>query len=96
MSLTLTGGASATAPTNVPLRDDARRIFLGEEEIADVSLATFHIFDRETESRLHRGVRLAAGVQGGCGITRGCGPGGCVGASCAAVGDWKMSFLSVL
>ena len=49
VSLTMTGGASATAPTNVPLRDDARRIFLGEEEIADVSLATFHVFDRETE-----------------------------------------------
>jgi hypothetical protein len=86
VSLTMTGGASATAPTNVPLRDDARRIFLGEEEIADVSLATFHVFDRETESRLRQGLRLAAGVQGGCGITRGCGPGGCVGASCAAVG----------
>ena len=48
VSLTMTGGASATAPTNVPLRDDARRIFLGEEEIADVSLATFHVLDRET------------------------------------------------
>ena len=48
------------------------------EEIADVSLATFHVFDRETKSRLRQGLRLAAGVQGGCGITRGCGPGGCV------------------
>ena len=50
VSLTMTGGASATTPTNVPLRDDARRIFVGEEEIADVSLATFHVFDRKTKS----------------------------------------------
>ena len=49
VSLAMTGDASATAPTNVPSQDNARRIFLGEEEIADVSLATFHVFDKETE-----------------------------------------------
>ena len=59
----------------------ARWIFLGEEEIADVSLATFHVFDRETEIQLRQGEKLAADLQGGCGITRGCGPGGCVCAS---------------
>ena len=85
-SIGMTGSASATAPTNVPSQDDARWIFLGEEEITDVSLTTFHVFDRETEFQLRQGEKLAAGLQGGCGITRGCGPGGCVGASCAAVG----------
>jgi hypothetical protein len=85
-SLAMTGSASATAPTNVPSQDDARWIFLGEEEIADVTLATFHVFDRETEFQLRQGEKLAVDLQGGCGITRGCGAGGCVGASCAAVG----------
>ena len=45
-------------------QDNARRIFLGEEEIADVSLATFHVFDKETESRLRQGIRVAAGCGG--------------------------------
>jgi hypothetical protein len=85
-SLGMTGSASATAPTNVPSQDDARWIFLGEEEIADVTLATFHVFDRETEFQLRQGEKLAVDLQGGWGITRGCGAGGCVGASCAAVG----------
>jgi hypothetical protein len=82
VSLAMTGGTSATAPTNAALQDSARRIFLGEEEIADVSLSTFHVFDKETESRL---VRVAAGCGGhgggGCGHGGGCGgcarAGGC-------------------
>jgi hypothetical protein len=88
VSLAMTGGASATAPTNASLQDGARRIFLGEEEIADVSLSTFHVFDKETESRL---VRVAAGCGGhgggGCGHGGGCG--GCAragGCGCAHVG----------
>ena len=68
VSFAMTGGASATAPANLASQDNARRIFLGEEEIADISLATFHVFDRETESRLRQGIRVAAGCGGhGCG-----------------------------
>jgi hypothetical protein len=91
VSLAMTGGASATAPTNVVSQDNARRIFLGEEEIADVSLATFHVFDKETESRLRQGIRVAAGCggHGGCGHGGGCGGCGCAhvgGCGCAHAG----------
>jgi hypothetical protein len=75
VSLVMAGGASANAPTaNVPsLQDTPLRpvVALDEEEIADVSLATFYIFDKENVSHLGQGIRLAA--KGGCG---GCGCGG--------------------
>src|ERR1700682_858038 len=73
VSLAMTGGASATAPaTNVPSQDNARRLILTEEEISDVSLATFQVFDREN-TPLSQGIRVARG--GGCGCG-GCGHGG--------------------
>ena len=80
VSLVMAGGAAATAPTtNVPsLQDTSLRpvIALAEEEIADVSLATFHIFGKENESELGQGIRLAArGCGGRCG-------GGCAAARC--------------
>jgi hypothetical protein len=83
VSLAMAGGASANAPTaNVPsLQDTSLRpaITLDEEEIADVSLGTFYVFDKENEPRLGQGIRLAA--KGGCG---GCGGrcGGCAAARC--------------
>src|SRR6202166_5227354 len=65
VSLAMTGAASATAPTtNVPSQDNARRLILTEEEISDVSLATFQVFDRENPP-LSQGIRVARG--GGCG-----------------------------
>jgi hypothetical protein len=74
VSLAMTGAASATAPaTNVPSPDNARRLVLTEEEISDVSLATFQVFDRENPP-LSQGIRVARG--GGCGCGHGCG-GGC-------------------
>jgi hypothetical protein len=80
----MAGGASATAPTtNVPsLQDTSLRpaITLDEEEIADVSLGTFYVFDKENEPRLGQGIRLAA--RGGCGRCGGCAAarcGGCAG-----------------
>jgi hypothetical protein len=80
VSLVMAGGAAANAPTaNVPsLQDTSLRpaISLDEEEIADVTLGTFYIFDKENESRLGQGIRLAA--RGGCGR---CG-GGCAAARC--------------
>ena len=84
VSLAMGGGASATAPaTNVPSQDNARRIVLGEEEVSDVSLATFYVFDKENTPPFRHGLRLAAGGCGGHGGGGGCGGhgggGGCGG-----------------
>ena len=52
LSLSLAGTASA-APggpaVNLPTSGNANgnQVFLGEEEISDVSLATFYVFDKE-------------------------------------------------
>ena len=79
LGLSLVGSTSAsTMPTaGIPQSDNTspnQRFVLGEEEMADVSLATFHLFDREN---VGRGVQLARGCGcGGCGGCRGCGGGG--------------------
>src|SRR4029077_321287 len=52
-----------------------RAITLGEEDISDVSLATFHVFDRENLGTQGSEIQLAA--RGGCGCGHGCG--GCRG-----------------
>jgi len=88
------GASSATAPTETSLQDTLLRpvITLDEEEIADVSLGTFYVFDKENESQLGQGIRLAAARGcGGCGRCGGCAAarcGGCAGrcavARCAA------------
>src|SRR5580693_4716703 len=82
VSLAMTGAASATAPaTNVPAQDNARRLILTEEEISDVSLATFQVFDRENPP-LSQGIKVArGGGGGGCGCGHGGGGGGCAHAS---------------
>jgi hypothetical protein len=78
LTFSLVGGASASA---VPAADvqqtnnlaPTQAFTLGEEEIADVSLATFHLFDKEN---------VGSGVQvawRGCGGCRGCGCRGCRG-----------------
>jgi hypothetical protein len=80
------GSASAsTMPTaGIPQSDNTspnQRFVLSEEEMADVSLATFYLFDREN---VGSGVQLARGCGGcggcrgggGCGGFRGCGGGG--------------------
>ena len=78
ISLAMAGGASATPPAaNVPSPDTGPRITLGEEEVSDVSLATFYVFDKENESQLGRGVILAKGGGGGGGCKCGGGGGGC-------------------
>ena len=82
LGLSLGGSASAnTIPTadfpqshNIP---PDQRFVLGEEEMADVSLATFHLFDKEN---VGIGVQLARA----CGGCRGCAARGCRG--CAARG----------
>src|ERR1700761_7109101 len=79
LGLSLTGSASAsTMPAaGIPQSNTSpnQRFFLGEEEMADVSLATFHLFDREN---FGSGVQLARGC-GGCGCGHGGGCGGCRG-----------------
>src|SRR5271154_2038686 len=95
LGLSLVGNASATqAPTaDVPQSGNTspnQRFVLSEEEMADVSLATFHLFDKEN---IGGGVQLARGGCGGChgcgggGGCRGCGGGGCRGcAGCRGCG----------
>ncbi|MGB7098688.1 MAG: hypothetical protein WBD95_07960 [Xanthobacteraceae bacterium] len=77
LSLSLAGGitpALADAPTR--LAAVAHEVTLAEEEISDVSLATFYVFDKEHAGTSAPRVRLAMGA-GGCGCS-GCGGcGGC-------------------
>ena len=70
VSLALAGGASAISEARAAdnlSRDTAspREITFGEEEIADVSLATFYVFDKEADGILQDNVILAVGC-GGC------------------------------
>jgi hypothetical protein len=58
-----------TAPFRVPTLD--------EEEISDVSLATFHLFDKDDLGNSQSGIQVAfRGCGGGCGCGHGCGGGG--------------------
>jgi hypothetical protein len=72
------GAAAATVPANDATQTNYspnHQIMLGEEEIADVSLATFYVFDKESTAAVKDGnVQLARGC--GC---RGCGGRGCRG-----------------
>jgi hypothetical protein len=89
LTFSLLGSATASA---VPTADVAQTtafapneaITLGEEEIADTSLATFYVFDKE---KVGSGVQIARRGYGGC---RGCavrasggGGAGCGGCGCA-------------
>jgi hypothetical protein len=107
LSFSLVDSASAsTMPTaGIPQSDNIspnQRFVLDEEEMADVSLATFYVFDREN---VGSGVQLARGCGGGggcggcrcrggggCGGFRGCGGGGFVGCrgcgGCGFGGFW--------
>ncbi|SHN87030.1 hypothetical protein [Bradyrhizobium erythrophlei] len=84
LTFSMVGGASAAA---VPANDATQatnyspnqQITLGEEEIADVSLATFYVFDKESTAAAKDGnIQLARG----CGCGRGCGGRGCGGRGC--------------
>jgi hypothetical protein len=82
ISLAMAGGASATPlAANVPSQDTGPRVTLGEEEISDVSLATFYVFDKENESELDQDLILLA-KGGGCGGGGGCKCGGGGGCKC--------------
>ena len=89
------GGASAStagAVADVPLQKTVppQVITLGEEEISDVSLATFYVLDKENTGKLQLGEQLAwrgcrcGGCRCGgcrrCAVVRACG--GCGGCGC--------------
>jgi hypothetical protein len=84
LSFSLVGSASAsTMPTaDIPQTDDTspnQRFVLSDEEMVDVSLATFYVFDRENVGGRVQEARGCGGCRGGggCGGCRG--GGGCRG-----------------
>ena len=87
VSLAFAGGASAAAPTeHAPAQDTPRPVItLSEEEISDVNLGTFYVFDKENVE-FGEPVQLARrGCRGcracrGCAVRRACG--GCGGCGC--------------
>src|SRR5271169_1901787 len=86
--LSAVGGASAAIigpAENISTEKTAPVITLGEEEIWDVSLSTFYIYDKENAGTRDLGVQLARGCgHGGCGHggCRGCAARGCGGHGC--------------
>ena len=97
VSLSLASGASAATAgsvTDMPSKDTATGpgFALTEEEISDVSLGTFYVFDKE-DLRAPLGEQVARGCGRGCGGCRGCrgcrgcgrGCGGC-GGGCGGCG----------
>jgi hypothetical protein len=76
-----TGGAADVTPQNT---SPSHQIFLGEEEISDVSLSTFYVFDKENAVQPQLGEKVAAWGCRGCGC-RGCRCGGC---GCGWRGCW--------
>jgi hypothetical protein len=92
VSFAMAGGASAAtggAAADVPAQNATtqHQLFLGEEELSDVSLSTFYVFDKENAATAKAGDKLAWGCRcggcrcGGCRCGwRGCGGcGGCGG-----------------
>jgi hypothetical protein len=73
LSLANSAYAMPSSPAAVPTQNtwDKQDLAIGEEEIADVSLATFYVLDKEHDGSLP-GLQL---IRHGCG--GGCGCGGC-------------------
>ena len=93
-ALSLAGGApgAAVGPPGDTLTENAAPVIIGEEEISDVSLSTFYVFDHENAGARRPGLQLAqrtrSRLRQGCGGCAGdCGGGGptCC-ASCASGG----------
>jgi hypothetical protein len=92
LGLSLVGSASALPTADLPQSLNTtpnQRFVLDEEEMADVSLATFHVFDKENGPRGFTQVAMGGGGCG-CGGGRGCscayrsygGGSGCRGGGC--------------
>lgn len=100
LTFSLAGGASASALPNADTTQKlnfspSQSVLLGEEQISDASLATFHLFDKEQGGatgfqQMAWGCRCGGcrGCGGGCRGCRGCrgcgGCGGCGGGGCCA------------
>lgn len=94
LTFSLAGGASASALPNANTAQKlnfspSQSVLLGEEEIADASLATFHLFDKEQGGatgfqQMAWGCRCGGCRGCGCRGCRGCGCGGCGGGGCCA------------
>ena len=66
VSLSLAGGASAStsgSAARLPPQNTSphQEIFLGDEEISDVSLSTFYVFDKENSVKRQSGEKVAGG-----------------------------------
>jgi hypothetical protein len=92
-SLSLAGGASdatAVQSADTPSRNTVPpQLTLSEEEISDVSLGTFYVFDKEYAGTPYIGEKVAQRCGGcrcggcrGCGRGCGCRCGGCGGCGC--------------
>lgn len=93
LTFSLAGSASAsTVPAaDVPQNlnfSPSQAVTLGEEEIADVSLATFHLFDKENGRGGVQKMAWGCGRCGGCRCAgcRGCRCGGCGWGGCGGCG----------
>ena len=74
VSLSMASGACASsgeASANTPATSQSHEIFLAEEEISDVSLATFYVFDKENAGPSRRSEKLACGCWTGTYYTSG-------------------------
>ncbi|QOG17995.1 hypothetical protein [Bradyrhizobium sp. SEMIA] len=96
LTFSLAGGASASAvPTpdvqQLPHLGTGQAITLDDEEMADVSLATFHLFDKENAGSR---VQLAWRGCGGCAAAEAVGV--AVVADVASVADVQVAQLAVL
>jgi hypothetical protein len=71
----LAGASAALAYPSLDRATDSRsnKVVLGEEEISDVSLATFYAVDREGQGQSQGGTRRIRVAMGACG----CGCAGC-------------------
>lgn len=95
MSLAMASGASAAVVNGEKSSPQQTRpvITLGEEELSDVTLSKFFVYDREATAPYRLGEKYAQrcgrGCGGGCrgcgGVGR-CGGGGCAVARCARCG----------
>jgi len=71
MSLSMASGACAStseASANTSPPSQKHEIFLGEEQISDVSLATFYVFDREKCRTTTALTKTKAGRRMRCGL----------------------------
>jgi hypothetical protein len=94
LTFSLAGSAAAStlpnADTQKPTFSPVQAFVLGEEEIADVSLSTFHLFDKEHGAAGAQQMAWGCRCGGcrGCGGCRACRCGGCAGCAgcCASAG----------